>query len=292
MSLGRNQDRQLTTECCDALLRKDKAAYDAFFGLLYREHNAGILSIARRITRNPQDAEEVTNDAFSDLNRFFPRVDPDRGCFGLLRIFTFRRAAEKYTRVGVFHEKESFDPDKHSDPVSNSATAEEKLIDRSNARIQLSKAKSLAGIVCGRAAGAPHERIVFLFCRTLSYKPARLVETKVSERRLGAGHELGGLGTEALEPELEHEWVRRSDLQPDQIYKIFEPLRKDMEIVLRSYPLHGRTRELYSDKPIWGQAIWQGRLREYFRNSPPTEDIRMWCVNVEKRVVKLARNLK
>jgi DNA-directed RNA polymerase specialized sigma24 family protein len=291
MPLDKERDRQLVVECQRAKLRDDQPSYDAFFGDLFKGHYAGVMAIARRATRKPEDAEEVASEAFKDLDRYITRVDPDQGSFGLLRVFVFRQAAEKYAALADCLEKEeSFDPDKHPEPVSGSPTYESWLIEKARARIPLARAEFLAKIVCSRGAGAPNERMIFLFCRTLAYKPARLADARFSERKLGVDFELNGVPLAAIESELEHEWTERSELQPDRIQGMFEPLRGDMNVVLRAYPLHGRTRELYSDKHIWELPIRQGRLREYFRTSPPTEDIRMWCVNVEKRVVKLARN--
>jgi DNA-directed RNA polymerase specialized sigma24 family protein len=293
MPLDRERERKLIAGCQASRQLEDRAAFDLSFGLLFEGHHAAVLAIARRITRNREDADEVASDAFKDLYHAISKVDPDMGCFGLLRLFAFRRAAEKYARraSGSSLEQE-LDAERQPDPVSNSPSSESWLIHRAEARIQLSTAESLARIVCGREAGSPVERIVFLLSRTLAYKPARLVDVKFSERRLGAVSGAGNNLLPAIEPELECEWVRRSDLPPEQIAGLFEPLRKDMDVVLSAYPLHGRTRDLYREKPIWRLPISQGRLLEYFRTTPPTEDIRMWCVNVEKRVVKLARSMK
>ncbi len=293
MPLDKERDRQLVIACQEARLREDRASYDASFGDLFKGHYAGVMAIARRTTRKPEDAEEVASDAFKDLDGYMARVDPDKGSFGLLRVFVFHRAAEKYAALADDLEKvENFDPDKHPEPVSGDPTVETRLIDQTRAGIHLARAERLARVVCSREAGAPNERMVFLFCRTLAYKPARLADARFSERKLGADCELGGVFLAAIEPELEREWTQRSELRPDLIYSMFEPLRGDMNIVLRAFPLHGSTRDLYCGKQIWELPICQGRLCEYFRTSPPTEDIRMWCVNVEKRVVKLAKNLK
>lgn len=292
MPLDKERDRQLVIECQGAKAREDRATYEARFGDLFRNHFPRVIAIARRATRNPEDAKEVTNDAFKDLDRYITRVDPDKGSFGLLRVFVLHRAAEKYAALAEVHEmEESFDPDKHQEPVASSPDAETALIDKSRARILLARAERLAKLACSREAGAPNERTIFLFCRVLAYKPARLADTKFSERKLGADCELNGAFLAAIEPELEREWTKRSELHPDRIQKMFEPLRADMNVVLRSYPLHARTRDLYCDRVIWDLPISQGRLRDYFRTSPPTEDIRMWCVNVEKRLVKLVRSL-
>ncbi len=293
MPLDKERDRQLVIDCQEARLRDDRASYDASFGDLFKGHYSGVMAIARRATRKPEDAEEVCGDAFKDLDDYISRVDPDKGSFGLLRIFVFHRAAEKYSaHAKCLDKEESFDTDKHPEPVSASPTVETCLIDKTRARILLARAERLARIVFSREAGAPNERIIFLFCRALAYKPARLADARFSERKLGTDCELSGALLAAIEPELEREWTQRSELRPDRIRRMFEPLRGDMDVVLRTYPLHGRTRELYSDRHIWELPICQGRLREYFRTSPPTEDIRMWCVNVEKRVVKLAKDLK
>ncbi len=189
----------------------------------------------------------------------------------------------------ILSHEESFDPEKHPDPISDKPSVEKRWIAWEAAKICLSKAERLAALVCGREAGPPHERMVFLFCRTLAFKPAQLVKENFSGRKLGVDYEFQGKCWAALEPEIESEWIRESELRPERIREMFAPLRRDMGVILSAYPLHGRTQELYGNTPLWGLQIAQGQLREYFRSDPPTEDVRKWWVNVERRLVRLAR---
>jgi hypothetical protein len=185
-----------------------------------------------------------------------------------------------------------FDPGKDPEPVSLELSPESRLIAKEATRIQLSKAERLSPIICGREAGAPHERMVYIFWRKLEYRPNRLVEASFAGRKLGEDYKQSGTHIEALEHELEREWARTSGMQPGCVSEMFKPLRNDLKIPLSDYPLHGSTRDLYRGKDIWCLPISQGRLLEYFRSSPPTEDIRRWCANVDKRIVKSATNLR
>src|SRR5208282_732210 len=98
MPRARERETQLILECQAAKLKGDGAAYNSAFSLLCKGHAAGVMAIARHATRNPEDADEITNDTFKDLDDYLPKVNADRGCFGLLRLFVLRRAAEKYSR--------------------------------------------------------------------------------------------------------------------------------------------------------------------------------------------------
>src|ERR1035441_9650501 len=99
MPLDKVRERLLIIDCQAARQQDDKAAFDISFTLLHDGHHAGLMAVTRRITRSKEDAEEVSNDAFRDLDQYLLNVDPGRGCFGLLRLFAFRRAAEKYARL-------------------------------------------------------------------------------------------------------------------------------------------------------------------------------------------------
>jgi DNA-directed RNA polymerase specialized sigma24 family protein len=276
---------ELIFECQSARKRGDKPAYDEAFGRLYTVHQARLLSIARRLTRNPEDADEVANDAFQDLDRNILIVDPGMGCFGLLRRFVFRRAATKYA-AKMNGLTESYDPEKHSEPICEGENGEKGLLEADKARLVSELAERLTALALGREAGAPNERMTFLFCRTLGYKPARMTEASFSVRKLGADSKASGAYLTALELELEQQWLERSLLRSELIERLFEPLRKDMSVALCAYPLHGSTRVLYKESPIWEIPISEGRLCDYFRTDPETDDIRKWCVNVERRIVK------
>jgi len=276
---------QLIFECQSARRRGDRPAYDEAFGCLYTLHRVRLLSIARRITRNPEDADEVANDAFQDLDRKILIVDPDKGCFGLLRQFAFRRAAEKYA-ANMTGLTEGYDPEKHPEPADQDSTGEDRLVAAAEARLESGLAERLTALALGREAGAPNERMTFLFCRTLGYKPARMAVATFSARKLGTDNEVRGAHLTALELELEQQWRERSLLRPELIERLFEPLRKDMSVALCAYPLHGSTQVLYKGSAVWEIPISEGRLCDYFRTNPETDDIRKWCVNVERRIVK------
>jgi DNA-directed RNA polymerase specialized sigma24 family protein len=282
---------QLIFECQSARRRSDTPAYDEAFGRLYTLHKTRLQSIARRITRNLEDADEVTNDAFRDLDRKILIVDPDKGCFGLLRQFAFRRAAEKYA-TNMTRLTEGYDPEMHHEPVDPGGTGEDRLLAAAGARLESGLAERLTALTMGRQAGAPNERMTFLFCRTLGYKPARMTVASFSVRKLGADNEVSGARLPALELELEQQWVERSLLQPARIARLFEPLREDLSVALCAYPMHGSTRILYKESPVWEIPISEGRLCDYFRTDPETDDIRKWCVNVERRIVKSMAGLR
>lgn len=57
------------------VMRQDEAA----FGALYEACVGRVYSLALRITRNPAQAEEVTEDTFWQTWREAPRFDPSRG---------------------------------------------------------------------------------------------------------------------------------------------------------------------------------------------------------------------
>jgi hypothetical protein len=174
-----------------------------------------------------------------------------------------------------------------SDLVAEGPNPEERLLDSEKAKIRSAKAEQVAAMVFGRAAGPPNERITYLFCRSLDYKPARVAEERFAARKLGAS---GSKGAPAppLDLELETQWAEKSRLPGLRISHLLAPLREDLQLNLCDYPLHGATRSLYSGTQIWRLPISEGQLRQYFRTQPATEDIRKWCVNVQKRMVKSA----
>ena len=278
-------ESELIAECQSARRRNDTPRYNEAFGKLYAVYQARLRSIAIRMTRSREDADEVMNDALQDMDRKILIVDPDRGCFGLLRQFAFRRAAEKYTAI-MTGLTEGYDPEEHPEPVDPRDGGEERLLAAEEARMKSELAEQLTSLALGRQAGAPNERMTFLFCRTLGYKPARMAVASFCVRKLGADSEVDGAHMPALELELEQQWVERSLLQPERITQLFQPLREDMSVALSAYPLHGSTRVLYKESPVWEIPISEGRLCDYFRTDPETDDIRKWCVNVEKRLVK------
>ena len=288
MPLAKEEERRLIVNCQVAKLKGDQTVYNAAFAELCKGHEPALMGIARRVTRSREDAEEVRDDAYRELNDYLPKIDPDQGCFGLLRQFALWRAADKYARSLHLKYEESFDPDLHTEPPASEQPADERLISLREARISLAKAGRLAALACGRDAGAPNERIVFLFNKTLGFRPTKLAAAEFCGRRLGTDYEVRGVRWAAIEPELEREWMAETSLEPELTASMFAPLRRDLEMVLGEYPLHGSTRSLYRNSPLWELQIAQGQLREYFRSEPPTEDIRRWCVNVEKRLVKLA----
>lgn len=284
-------ESQLILECQSARRRGEATAYDEAFGRLYALYRVRLLSITRRMTRNPEDADEVASDAFQDLDRKILIVDPGKGCLGLLREFAFRHAADKYKK-GKSGCTDNYDPDKHPEPVGPGGTTEDDLVASAEARSASELAEQMAALALGRQGGAPNERVTFLFCRTLEYKPARMVEASFCARKLGADSEVQGSRVPALERELEQEWVERSSLAPERIARLFEPLRADMFVTLCAYPLHGSTRALYKETSVWEIPIAEGRLCDYFRTDPQTEDIRKWCENVEKRVARSMAGLR
>ncbi len=281
MPLDNAEVFRLISACQAARRAFDKDAYDATFRSLYEEHSSTVRGIARHITRSAEDAQEVANWAFAELHRAMLILDPARGCMGLLRTFLNRRAADLYSRRTIESE-EGQAADDANEPPDGGPNPEDRLLDIEKAKICCAKAERVAAMVFGRVAGPPNERITYLFCRSLDYKPARLADQKFSQRKLGVS---ASKEVPALDLELEAQWTERSRLPGTRISDLFAPLRQDLAVKLCDYPLHGSTRNLYSGTQIWTHLISDGQLRQYFRSQPETEDIRKWCLNVQKRMV-------
>jgi RNA polymerase sigma factor (sigma-70 family) len=60
------------------LLERAKAGDDPAFADLYRRHHAAARSVAQRLCRSPQDAEDLVAQAFTAIFAALPRLDPER----------------------------------------------------------------------------------------------------------------------------------------------------------------------------------------------------------------------
>lgn len=84
------------------LLVKVAAGDDRAFAAVYDTVAARVFGLARRITRNPALAEEVTQDVMVEVWRTAPRFDQQRGsAVGWILMLTHRRSVDRVRRTSA-----------------------------------------------------------------------------------------------------------------------------------------------------------------------------------------------
>jgi RNA polymerase sigma factor (sigma-70 family) len=166
-----------------SLVARARAGDEAALEHLYRAYAAQVYTLARRLTRTAEDAEDVLQETFLEVCRSLRQWRGEGSLWGWVRTIAASKALMRYRREKL-REWEPLDGDLGREPVDVPLQ-----MDLESALARLSE-RSRAVVWLHDVEGYTHEEIAELMGMTTSFSKSQLARAHDRLRRwLGAGVE-------------------------------------------------------------------------------------------------------
>jgi RNA polymerase sigma factor (sigma-70 family) len=168
----------------DILIARAKSGDVEALEALYRAFETPVYNLARRILRNPEDAEDVLQETFLEVVRSIKSFRGEGHLWGWIRRIASSKALMRIRRQNVRAE-EVFDEEMvgSTAPVGTPAR-----VDLERALDQLSET-SRAVVWLHDVEGYTHEEIAEMMNKTVSFSKSQLARSHTRLRRLLGGEE-------------------------------------------------------------------------------------------------------
>jgi RNA polymerase sigma-70 factor (ECF subfamily) len=174
----------------DLAIQRAKSGDPDALERLYRAYEGTVYSLARRMCRTAEDAEDVLQETFFEVCRSIPRFRGEEG--GSLTAWIKRIAASKALiklRAGKYRDADSLDDQDQSDVWADAGQPDVGLqLDLEQAMARLSDT-SRAVVWMHDVEGYTHEEIAELMGKTVSFSKSQLARAHTRLRKL-LGEEL------------------------------------------------------------------------------------------------------
>jgi len=168
-----------------SLVAKARAGDQGALEQVYRAYQAGVYSLARRLTRSPEDAEDVLQETFLEVCRSIGRWRGDGSLWGWIRTIAASKALMRYRREKV-RATEELD-DVLSEQIGKRDLDVPERLDLEQALERLPR-RSRAVVWLHDVEGYTHEEIAELMGMTTSFSKSQLARAHQRLRRwLGEG---------------------------------------------------------------------------------------------------------
>ena len=238
---------------------------------LHARHRKRVAGYIRPRVNNDADADDITQETWTDVWRNIQNYDPIHGNFESFLLYWARykilQANKRNRRWLSVTVHEADGPENDITTVIDSLTAApptqagDRMISRLLYRELVKRAFS--------GANPPHQLIVFGFCKLLELKPKEVV-ADLSNTRLSD-----------LAMQLEREYFEKAQVHPSEVEKCFAPLHARMALKVDEVLTDSRTSA--TRVALQGQVVGDTVLRNYYGDNPEG-DITSWWDTVRRRV--------
>lgn len=161
----------------DAVLARARSGDPAGFESLYRAFEGPVFTLARRICRTAEDAEDVLQETFLEVHRSLTRYRGDGSLWGWVRTIAASKALMRLRR------NKYRDADDLNDDLHPARTGDDALRMDLEAALERLGETSRAVVWLHDVEGYTHEEIAAMMGKTTSFSKSQLARAHLKLRR-------------------------------------------------------------------------------------------------------------